>query len=273
MKTRKLRIKRKVVVKSRKKGKLNRKISYRRKERKSRNIRKKHNRTRKNRVMRGGLVDDNLMYLGKFSKKFKNTIKRLDGIREVDIWLVYHENVNRFVFEDSNYRDKIQNLFQIIYFSNRGEPKIITADEIKLIAYSELDYIENDATKVEFSTPPPPPASYKGRMLAMMSPARGNEGKTITFSDSQERSKFVNSLIEKITCFINRNALIIDDIEGLASIKQDIINLTQDEERYKEVTSMNTFSAALSAPNSREMFSGDIEKVKAIAALSKRFAT
>ena len=54
MKTRKLRIKRKVVVKSKKKGKLNRKISYRRKQRKSRNISKKHNRTRKNRVMRGG---------------------------------------------------------------------------------------------------------------------------------------------------------------------------------------------------------------------------
>ena len=54
MKTRKLRIKRKVVVKSRKKGKLNRKISIRRKHRKSRNISKKHNRTRKNRVMRGG---------------------------------------------------------------------------------------------------------------------------------------------------------------------------------------------------------------------------
>ena len=54
MKTRKLRIKRKVVVKSRKKGKLNRKISNRRKQKRSRNISKKHNRTRKNRVMRGG---------------------------------------------------------------------------------------------------------------------------------------------------------------------------------------------------------------------------
>ena len=52
MKTRKLRIKRKVVVKSRKKGKLNRKISNRRKQKRSRNISKKHNRTRKIRIIR-----------------------------------------------------------------------------------------------------------------------------------------------------------------------------------------------------------------------------
>ena len=43
MKTRKLRIKRKVVVKSKKKGKLNRKISYRRKQRKSMMRRQKRN--------------------------------------------------------------------------------------------------------------------------------------------------------------------------------------------------------------------------------------
>lgn len=64
MKTRKLRIKRKVVVKSRKKGKLNRKISYHRKQRKSRNIRKKHNRTRKNRVMRGGVGEEDEVRVG-----------------------------------------------------------------------------------------------------------------------------------------------------------------------------------------------------------------
>ena len=62
MKTRKLRIKRKVVVKSRKKGKLNRKISYRRKQKKSMVRRQKRN-SRNNfkkkfsRKMRGGVFE------------------------------------------------------------------------------------------------------------------------------------------------------------------------------------------------------------------------
>ena len=59
MKTRKLRIKRKVVVKSRKRGKLNRKISNCRKQKKSMLRRQKHNsrnnfKKRFSRKMRGG---------------------------------------------------------------------------------------------------------------------------------------------------------------------------------------------------------------------------
>jgi len=69
MKTRKLRIKRKVVVKSRKKGKLNRKISYRRKQRKSmirrrtqQNKYRRHNlKKRFSRKMRGGGLFDSFI--------------------------------------------------------------------------------------------------------------------------------------------------------------------------------------------------------------------
>lgn len=106
MKTRKLRIKRKVVVKSRKKGKLNRKISYRRKQRKSMMRRQKRNsrnnfKKRFSRKMRGG-VRTTKGKSDKPSKSFLGSMmQRSSSNSDFVLPEVYDENVT--LLDDDGY--------------------------------------------------------------------------------------------------------------------------------------------------------------------------
>ena len=138
MKTRKLRIKRKVVVKSRKKGKLNRKISIRRKHRKSmvrrrtrQNKYRRHNLKKKfSRKMRGGTV----------IKKTHDFYKSYGlGWKNASFTVTYEPSSKIMIIKwDSNtYPDGFT-----IDFKN----KYITADGDTVKAVSTVD--KNDSIKI-----------------------------------------------------------------------------------------------------------------------------